>query len=312
MDESQIVAKGMGTRIRIPPPPDQYYLGPKLLPYGGKILFGGEAKIGKSFILLEIARVLATGGKLFGHPELISQQGPIPILFIEQELGESGLYDRAVKMYSGLDLDLLDRNMKYVSRESVISLSTDKGRGIIRRLLDESGARVLMLDPISKFHTFDENEASGASRLIGELDKLRDLYRDRNLAICYSHHSKKPNSDKRAQEDRLDPYSFRGSSKFFDDQDCILTIIKYKREYQNLNGRKAWKLHVRWNVRHGDMVLPEMILSVNDVDDCRVRYVKDFESKEDGEEKSSSSGKKHGLRNLRDKGGEDRGLGLPF
>ncbi len=49
----------MAELIERPLPERQCYIEPAVLPYGGCMLFGGWAKVGKSFIMLELARAVA-------------------------------------------------------------------------------------------------------------------------------------------------------------------------------------------------------------------------------------------------------------
>ena len=72
--------------IEKPLPTAPCWIEPAVLPKGAKMLFGGHAKIGKSFVMLELARSLALGKQPFAAPAL-RVPSPTKVLLLEQELG---------------------------------------------------------------------------------------------------------------------------------------------------------------------------------------------------------------------------------
>ena len=71
---------------------------PAISPKGGLLLFGGESKIGKSFLVLEMMRALATGEDMFGNPQFVIPERA-KVVLIEQELGDYILRGRAVEVF---------------------------------------------------------------------------------------------------------------------------------------------------------------------------------------------------------------------
>lgn len=249
-------------------PDDAFWLEPAILPKGGKMLFGGTAKTGKSFIMLELARALIAGSgeHPFGYTGFKTHGRP-RVLIYEQEIGERGLQSRASAVFKGMDVERLH----YVSHDPVYKL--DRASGVQRFIADiESFApNILMLDPISKFHSCDENDATMIGKVLEQLDILIERFRpELNLSVILSHHFGKPKMDQYGRViDPLNPYNFRGSSKWYDDADCLVTFY---RPPGLVVGKHGWPLVSRWESRHGEM--PDVLrLHINEFDDFRVRAV---------------------------------------
>lgn len=241
---------------------------PALLPKRGKLLFGGPAKIGKSMIMLELARALSLGVPPFGWRRWYVPERT-RVLVIEQELGEYGLRKRAEIVFrSALEAA---KSIYVVSKDPEVILSSTEGRQRLRYYLDAVRPDVLILDPISKFHFYDENDPIQIGRLLQFLDTLtREAERD--LSIIFSHHFRKgPATDFQRQGfDPLDPYNFGGSRKWFDDPDAIVTLQK-QRSFTGPAGHRAWELRARFELRH-DEGPPDVLLRVNENGDLRVLY----------------------------------------
>jgi hypothetical protein len=108
------------------------------------------------------------------------------------------------------------------------------------------------------------------------MDRLLRLGNREGMSIILSHHyGKRPNGDRnREGHDPLDAYNFRGSSKWFDDVDALITVNRL----QNLPGiqHQAWRLQMRFELRHEE-VPPEMFFTVNLNRDLRVIYEREVE-----------------------------------
>lgn len=252
-------------------PPVPSYISPGVLPFGGQLVFGGHAKVGKSFLMLEFARCLAAGEVPFGFPEFFCPF-PVKVLLVEQELGEHGLRQRAAKLWNAEERHRLGRRMQnlfYISKIPELKLDTTLGRRILRDLCDDIKPNVLILDPIGRMHGYNENDAQEMAKMFGHLDELQKSQEDNNMALIFSHHFSKPR-DERGGFDPLDPYAFRGSSKFFDNPDTLVTL---QRCAELSKPHQAWSLKVRFTLRHAESP-DDIILHVNERDDMRVRYVK--------------------------------------
>lgn len=237
-------------------------------------MFGGEAKIGKSLLVLELARALSSADVPFGYPKF-SVRDPARVLLLDQELGAYGLQARARKIFAGHPVECLAENLWWSSKHPEMKFDTPEGRGIIARLVDQVRPNVLILDPISKFHTSDENSNTEIARLLLNIDHLISDYRDLDLSVIISHHFGKPSRDPRWTFDRLDPYNFRGSSNWYGDMDTLATMMRLPQ----MSGcsHEAWRIRTRWISRHGEAPVRELIFTVNQLNDLRVRFEKEVD-----------------------------------
>src|SRR5229473_198865 len=78
-------------------PPDFSYVEPGILVKGGTLLLGGLAKIGKSLVMMEVARSICTGKPLFNNPQF-HVPAKKKVLYIEAENGPRSVKDRGLKM----------------------------------------------------------------------------------------------------------------------------------------------------------------------------------------------------------------------
>lgn len=252
------------------------WIRPGFLPKGGKLLFGGAAKIGKSLIMLEIARALAAGVRPFDYHHLDVPE-PARVLIIEQEIGEAGLRKRADLIFAEGRGRAATSRIHVVSKDPLLVLSDPAGRSRLRWYVEQVEPDVLILDPISKFHYYDESDPAQIGQLLGYLDALIREHSARGMSIIFSHHFRKgPATDQtRAGYDPLDPYNFGGSRKWFDDPDTLVTLVREPRAQGGRLDRQAsarsWRLRARITMRH-DEDPGDIYLDVNREGHLEVRY----------------------------------------
>lgn len=261
--------------LDLPWPADPYWIGPSILPKSGFLLFGGPAKIGKSMIMLNLGRDLALGvHRPLGCP-FFECPAPVKVLAIEQELKLLGTKARLEDLFRDCptgERELLRENFHLITGEPRMQLSTEDGRAEILHAVKTVKPGVLVLDPIGKMMAgWDENRADQMSMLFLELAKLIKVGEDWGMSLIVSHHFGKPprNSEGREGYDALEPYNFRGSSKFVDDPDTLVTV---ERRGVISKPWKAWNIHTRWETRRGEPPPGDLRFSVNRDDDLRVRY----------------------------------------
>lgn len=274
MTETQPEARTIAELLAAPVPETPSWIYPAVLPRGGKLMFGGNAKAGKSLVAMELARALASADVPFGYPGFWVRD-PARVLYLEQELGTYGLQKRSRKIFSDLHADCLAENLWWVSKNPEMKLDSPEGRRIISDLVEQVRPNVLILDPISKFHTAEENSNTEIARVLLSIDRLIAEYRDLELSVIISHHFGKPVRDPRFLADPLDPYNFRGSSNWYGDMDTLGTVARLPQ----IAGCKheAWRLRSRWISRHGEAPVKELIFSVNQRDDLRVRFEREVD-----------------------------------
>lgn len=242
-----------------------------ILPKSGKLLLAAPAKQGKSFLILSLIRSLITGENTFFCPRFRVPE-PVRVLLFEQELGEAGLQRRSRVIFNGVTPS---GSVRYISRNPDVTFSSDKGYELIGNEIADMRPNVVLFDPIGKMYTGDENSAQEVALLWQKMDRLLRLGSRENMSIILSHHFGKTPNGARNREgyDPLDPYNCRGSSKWFDDVDALITVNRL----QNLPlTHQAWRLQMRFELRHEE-VPPEMFFTVNRDRDLRVRYERDVE-----------------------------------
>jgi AAA domain-containing protein len=249
------------------------YIEPALLTKGGTLLFGGDAKIGKSLIMLEMARGLATGVTPFGCPQMIVPE-PVKVMVIEQEVGERGLQLRGSKILATVPQKFAD-NLWYITQEPDMQFDSEQGRKLIIDAVGRVEPNVLFLDPISRMHGYDENDNGQINKLVRHLANLKKMFKHKEMSIVISHHyGKPPRGQDLATWDPLDFNNFRGASKFRDDADALITVQKLK--FLD-TPHKAWKIKTRYRLRHGEEP-NDMIFTVNKENDLRVRWERTLSS----------------------------------
>lgn len=195
--------------LKVPRPPD---LVRGLLTHGTMGILAAEPKLGKSFLVLQLARALAVGEPwfCFDIPE------PKRVLYVEAELQPHMLADRLPAIFAGAPIRRYTNNF-HVCIAQGADLTTDMD------LLDEqiraTNPDLLIIDPIARFMKSDENSGSSIGRL---LDKF-DVYRDNGLAILLVHHTRKRAAGQGSQS----LSDIRGSSRFSADVDTIMLAQPY-------------------------------------------------------------------------------------
>ena len=276
--------------ILTPPVPQPMWVEPAILPKGGLLLFGGESKIGKSFLVLEMMRALATGEDMFGNPQFVIPERA-KVVLIEQELGDYILRGRAVEVFKEAEeegkLPELNEYLYFHSKHPVASLSTREGREFIRECVEESGANILFLDPIGKLHAYAENEAGPINVLFQHLADMRAEFKEQGLSVVMTHHFGKLSPDPRSARDELDPLNFRGSSRWVSGPDSLITVKRLRTHERRVGDRswRWWDIKMKCVLRAG----PEpqnMFCTVNKEGDLRVRFTRWEEEDEEAPRRS--------------------------
>ncbi len=236
-----------------------WYISGNILPKGGTLLFGGHSKIGKSFLALNMARNLVLGEQLYDCPFVKCE--PCKVLLVEQEIGERGLQKRGSTIFYNTDLEKVKDSFSYLTKESKLLLNTKDGIAILEDAISEFEPNVLILDPIGKMHTYDENSAKDIGELFNTFEHFKKINPKQELAVVLSHHMKKPPQGDYAKDyDALDAHNYRGSVRWFSDPD---TIITGKREQGLEKDWESWNIRLRYKLRQEESP-DDMIVSFNE------------------------------------------------
>lgn len=252
--------------------PSQFsYIEPTILTKGGTLLLGGHAKVGKSLVMMEVIRSLSCGKPLFGNPEFEVPK-TVRCLLVEMENGPRSIKDRGLKIFEDEDPEIYGDNFHVISYEHLLQLDTSAGLKYFTDLLKDVRPNVMVLDPISFMHSQEEISADGIQRVVNAIIKLKtlDITKESEMSVVMSHHfGKKPWGAGAQGYDALSDYNFRGSSKWKDMADSLITMDRSE-EMRGV-GWEAWKLKMRFLCRHGSSP-KDIVCHVNERGDLRVRH----------------------------------------
>ncbi len=145
---------------------------------------GGLPKSWKSWLGLEMAVSVATGTPCLGR---CAVHEPGPTLIYMAEDADHVVRERleALCCHRGLDLANLDLYVLAVDRLR-IDVPTEQAR--LRETVARIRPRMLLLDPLVRLHSADENHAGEVSAMLAY---LRSLQRTLNTAVVLVHHARK-------------------------------------------------------------------------------------------------------------------------
>lgn len=241
---------------------------PGIVTKRGITLFGGEAKIGKSLILGSLARALTVGEAPFLAPGL-SVPKRARVLIVDQEVGEWGLQVRMSPMLADLQYEKYEERLWYVTKDTELMLDTPAGVAVLTRHIEQTQPNIVILDPVGKMFTCDENNNVEIAKLGHTLEKLIAKFDHLGLSFILSHHfGKPPKGRDKDDHDPLEAYNFRGASKWKDLPDTLITVSRGDRLG---TAHQSWRINMKILPRHAEEP-PDMHLTVNERKDFRVRF----------------------------------------
>ncbi len=163
------------TFLRLPIAESPFYV-QNWLPKQGKAMIYGQAKAGKSFLATQMSRCIGSGESFLGLGTTTAS-----VLYLQFELGFASFQKRLVDTKQSYD------NV-YVGTSFSIKLDTEEGQDELTNELYLVRPNVLVLDPLYKMLSGDENEAKDVIVICDFLDKLIDEF---GLSILFLHHSGK-------------------------------------------------------------------------------------------------------------------------
>lgn len=171
----------------VPPrPPDEAWLIEGLWTRSAVGLISAWAKVGKTWLAVEMALAVASGRPALGH---FATHAPGPVLFYGAEDDPPALRTRfeGVARARGVDLAHVP-----VYLLDVAELRLDRGAHLasLRATLEvrEPKPRMLVLDPFVRMVGIDENSSAEVSAVLGS---LRTIQRDFGVAVVVVHHMRK-------------------------------------------------------------------------------------------------------------------------
>lgn len=196
----------------LPPLADALISG--VLRQGHKMLLAGPSKAGKSFALIELCIAIAEGKTWLGR--FSCAQGRV--LYINLELDRPSCLHRFKDVYTALGLapDNL-RNIDIWNLRGA-SIPMDKLAPKLIRRAGKKGYTAVILDPIYKVITGDENSADQMAKFCNQFDVV---CRALDCAVIYCHHHSKGAQGGKRSMDRAS-----GSGVFARDPDAMLDMTE--------------------------------------------------------------------------------------
>lgn len=185
-----------------------------LIHQGTKAVLASGSKIGKTWILLDMALSVATGTNFLRWKTNTGK-----VLFINFEIQRAFIKSRVETLMQrrGIskadNLNLWNLRGKTTNFEALVA-------NIIREIQNKNYS-LIILDPIYKAMVGkSENMASGVGELCHQLERLAERT---GAAVVFAHHFTKGNAKKKAAIDRMS-----GSGVFARDADTIITLTDHK------------------------------------------------------------------------------------
>lgn len=184
-----------------------------VLRQGHKMLLAGSSKAGKSFALIELCIAIAEGRSWMGFD---CAQGRI--MYVNLELDRASCLHRFRDVYEGLDI--VPAHLKNIDIWNL------RGKGkpmneltpaLIRRAI-RTRPIAIVIDPIYKVITGDENSADEMAKFCNQFDKIADAL---GSSVIYCHHHSKGSQGQKRSMDRAS-----GSGVFARDPDALLDVIE--------------------------------------------------------------------------------------
>ena len=196
----------------LPPLADALISG--VLRQGHKMLLAGPSKAGKSFALIELCIAIAEGKTWLGR--FSCAQGRV--LYINLELDRPSCLHRFKDVYPAMGLapDNL-RNIDIWNLRGA-SVPMDKLAPKLIRRAGKKGYTAVILDPIYKVITGDENSADQMAKFCNQFDVV---CRALDCAVIYCHHHSKGAQGGKRSMDRAS-----GSGVFARDPDAMLDMTE--------------------------------------------------------------------------------------
>ena len=216
---------------KLPTLPDELIGG--ILRNGRKMLLAGPSKAGKTGLLMELALALASGSEWLGFPCKKSR-----VLYIDLENDPKTGINRFFQISEHI-------TGAPIIQEGLIMLSWKRKTKPLNELKDEiiakaQGFDVVILDPMYKIITGDENSATDMAYFCRQLD---DIISNTGATVIYCHHHSKGTQGQKKAMDRAS-----GSGVFARDADALLDIIelnvtdKYRASHETPPGASAWRM----------------------------------------------------------------------
>lgn len=186
-----------------------------ILRKGHKLLISGPSKAGKSFALISLAIAIAEGKSWMGCKASMGK-----VLYLNLEIDHRSFVHRISDVYKALNCPVEHPQNLHVmhlrGQAEPLTELTPKLEAIIRRYQYD----LVIIDPIYKVITGDENNASEMGKFCNLFDRLT-VVNGGTCSVAYCHHHSKGSQAQKAAIDRAS-----GSGVFARDPDAIIDLTE--------------------------------------------------------------------------------------
>lgn len=178
-----------------------------------KMLLAGPSKAGKSFLLIQLAIALAEGEHWLGWPCTRGR-----VLYVNLELDRASALHRFRDVYQAMGIEAKHLDNIDVWNLRGKSAPLDKLAPKLIRRSQKKDYIAVIIDPIYKVITGDENSASEMALFTNQFDKIAT---ELGCAVIYCHHHSKGLQGQKRSMDRAS-----GSGVFARDPDALLDVTE--------------------------------------------------------------------------------------
>lgn len=242
-----------------------------ILRQGHKMLVAGPSKAGKSFTLIELCIAIAEGKKWLNWQ---CAQGKT--LYVNLELDRPSCLHRFKDVYNALGIKPNNLTNIDIWNLRGKSIPMDKLAPKLIRRASKKDYIAVVIDPIYKVITGDENSADQMANFCNQFDKICN---ELGTSVIYCHHHSKGSQGGKRSMDRAS-----GSGVFARDPDALLDLIELdlnETHYKQLRNMSACKCCVDYlranrpellNELSQDDVLSQSIM----IDFCKSKLGHDY------------------------------------
>ena len=184
-----------------------------VLRQGHKMLIAGPSKAGKSFALIEMCISIAEGRPWLGWPCTKGR-----VMYVNLELDRASCLHRFKDVYQALGWQPLNLDNIDIWNLRGKSVPMDKLAPKLIRRAAKKNYIAIVIDPIYKVITGDENSADQMAAFCNQFDKVCT---ELGCAVIYCHHHSKGSQGGKRSMDRAS-----GSGVFARDPDALLDLIE--------------------------------------------------------------------------------------
>ncbi len=240
-----------------------------VLRQGHKMLIAGPSKAGKSFALIEMCIAIAEGDKWFGWQ---CTQGKI--MYVNLELDRASCLHRFKDVYNALKISPNNLSNIDIWNLRGKSIPMDKLAPKLIRRAAKKDYIAIIIDPIYKVITGDENSADQMANFCNQFDKICN---ELGTAVIYCHHHSKGAQGGKRSMDRAS-----GSGVFARDPDALLDLIELEpgeSVYKQLKNTAACQFCINYLDKNypgwqEDVSQDDMLSQREMVDYCKKRIPK--------------------------------------